>query len=145
MSEKSPESSTKQTADPLAEQMAEQLTEQLEQMAEQLAQIAEQFAKLALSNATPGKETPPLLAKFLEQVNEATSAAKLPHDVYLRPERVAEYFPDLNADLLKTLRKDGAGPQYYKPRDSRRIYYKLSELVEWVEANKITPGANNAR
>jgi hypothetical protein len=49
---------------------------------------------------------------------------------------VEQYFPGiLRGKTLANLARQGRGPRAY--RIGRRVYYKYTELLQWVEANSV--------
>lgn len=52
---------------------------------------------------------------------------------YITPEQVCELVPGLTPGLLAQMRYTGkSGLKFYKPTE-RKVLYKRSEVIEWVE------------
>ena len=60
-------------------------------------------------------------------------------DQYLTPNLVQTVVPGLTSNKLRQMRQRGTSPAYYKPAGSRRVLYKVSDLVEWIETNRYEP------
>lgn len=56
---------------------------------------------------------------------------------YMTPEQVCELVPGISEGQLAMMRYRGKGPKYYKPT-ARKIIYKRSEIIEWVENSQKT-------
>lgn len=78
-----------------------------------------------------------LKSKLKELEHQIDHPQKSPHEIYLKPKQVENYVPGLTADILKVMRSNGTSPPYFHPTTGR-VYYRLSDLVEWIEANRNT-------
>lgn len=63
---------------------------------------------------------------------------------YLTPKQTAERFPMFTVAHLAQLRYTGSGPKYLRPTP-RRIIYRLSDVIEWIESSERTGTAEVAR
>ncbi|SDQ11453.1 helix-turn-helix transcriptional regulator [Leucobacter chromiiresistens] len=51
---------------------------------------------------------------------------------FITPDQVCERVPGLTKGHLAQLRFTGKGPRFYKPTP-RTVFYKLEEVLEWIE------------
>lgn len=51
------------------------------------------------------------------------------------PERLCDLFSGLSVKSLANLRSAGVGPKYY--RRGRRIFYKVSDVRDWLTQNPV--------
>ncbi|WP_254259449.1 helix-turn-helix transcriptional regulator [Leucobacter chinensis] len=59
---------------------------------------------------------------------------------FITPEQVCEAQEGLSKAHLAQLRFKGTGPRFYKPTP-RTVFYKLSEVREWIESSAQTSTA----
>ena len=78
-----------------------------------------------------------LKSKLKELEHQIDHPRKSPHEIYLKPKQVEQYVPGLTADILKVMRSNGTSPPYFHPTTGR-VYYRLSDLVAWLENNRNT-------
>ena len=60
---------------------------------------------------------------------------------FIAREKVGEYFPGLNPKTLANLASLGRGPSYF--RCSRKVFYRYSDLVEYLTAYPIKTVSKN--
>ena len=60
-------------------------------------------------------------------------------DQYLTPNLVQTIVPGLTSHKLRQMRQRGTSPAYYKPAGSRRVFYKVADIVDWIETNRYEP------
>lgn len=59
---------------------------------------------------------------------------------YLTPEQVCEIVPGMTKQGLANARYLGTGPKYLAPTP-RKILYRRTDVIEWVEASERTSTA----
>ena len=83
-----------------------------------------------------------LQSRLNELENQIDHPRNSPHEIYLKPKEVERYVPGLTADILKVMRSNGTSPPYFHPTTGR-VYYRLSDLVGWLENNRNTTPRRN--
>jgi hypothetical protein len=63
---------------------------------------------------------------------------------FLSINQALELMPGITRQHLAQLRYVGAGPRYYKPT-ARTVFYKASDIFEWLESSARTSTAEEQR
>lgn len=64
-------------------------------------------------------------------------------EVYDSPSDVCTYLPNMSVDLLRQMRFRGDGPPYIKV-SPRRIVYRRTSVMAWLEGRERNPGSLGA-
>lgn len=65
-------------------------------------------------------------------------------DDYLTPHQAIEVIPGMTVAGFAQLRFTGKGPKYLKPTP-RKVLYRRSDLIAWLEASERTSTTDEAR
>ena len=80
----------------------------------------------------------------MAQLQAEVETHKPEPEPFLSIDQALELMPGITRQHLAQLRYVGAGPRYYKPT-ARTVFYKASDIFEWLESSARTSTAEEAR